>query len=205
MDVPPPPAPEPAVKPFECCRRHRFRPGTKASNTPNLEATTGQTPKELQSGFEFTGEEIDARDIAARPREGRDQTAPDRDPRRVPKTIRWASMPAASSRGRSAPTRFSTAGGSKLQLVSCSSNAKGLAAGLDQAKLSRKSNQLARGRFRRFESYMPSQPVRSLRVNMRMRLRTGREPLQWRRAPPPVSRSLLRLQGCGCHAPRSGF
>ena len=130
MDVPPPPAPEPAVKPFECCRRHRFRPGTKASNTPNLEATTGQTPKELQSGFEFTGEEIDARDIAARPREGRDQTAPDRDPRRVPKTIRWASMPAASSRGRSAPTCFSTAGGSKLQLVSCSSNAKGLAAGL---------------------------------------------------------------------------
>ena len=119
-----------AVKPFECCRPHRFRPGTKASNTPNLEATTGQTPKELQSGFEFTGEEIDARDIAARPREGRDQTAPDRDPRRVPKTIRWASMPAASSRGRSAPTRFSTAGGSKLQLVSCSSNAKGLAAGL---------------------------------------------------------------------------
>ena len=95
-----------AVKPFECCRPHRFRPGTKASNTPNLEATTGQTPKELQSGFEFTGEEIDARDIAARPREGRDQTAPDRDPRRVPKTIRWASMPAASSRGRSAPNSF---------------------------------------------------------------------------------------------------
>ena len=46
MDVPPPPAPEPAVKPFECCRRHRFRPGTKASNPPNLEATTGQAPKD---------------------------------------------------------------------------------------------------------------------------------------------------------------
>jgi hypothetical protein len=28
-------------------------------------------------------------------------------------------------------------------------------------KLSRKSNQVARGRIRRFESYMPSQPVRS--------------------------------------------
>ena len=33
---------------------------------------------------------------------------------------------------------------------------------LPQAKLSRKSNQVARGRIRRFESYMPSQPVRSL-------------------------------------------
>ena len=32
---------------------------------------------------------------------------------------------------------------------------------LPQAKLSRKSNQVARGRIRRFESYMPSQPVRS--------------------------------------------
>ena len=31
---------------------------------------------------------------------------------------------------------------------------------LPQAKLSRKSNQVARGRIRRFESYMPSQPVR---------------------------------------------
>ena len=162
-----------AVKPFECCRPHRFRPGTKASNTPNLEATTGQTPKELQSGFEFTGEEIDARDIAARPREGRDQTAPDRDPRRVPKTIRWASMPAASSRGRSAPTRFSTAGGSKLQLVSCSSNAKVSPPGLrlHQAKLSRKSNQLARGRFRQFESYMPSHAVISNRGSAKEKLR----------------------------------
>ena len=34
-------------------------------------------------------------------------------------------------------------------------------AGLPQAKLSRKSNQVARGRIRRFESYMPSQAVRS--------------------------------------------
>src|SRR5262249_23849962 len=32
-----------------------------------------------------------------------------------------------------------------------------------QAKLSRNSNQLARGRIRRFESYMPSHAVRSLR------------------------------------------
>jgi hypothetical protein len=31
-----------------------------------------------------------------------------------------------------------------------------------QAKLSRNSDQIARGRIRRFESYMPSQPVRSL-------------------------------------------
>ena len=30
---------------------------------------------------------------------------------------------------------------------------------LPQAKLSRKSNQVARGRIRRFESYMPSQAV----------------------------------------------
>jgi hypothetical protein len=29
MDVPPPPAPEPAVKPFECCRRHRFSAGNE--------------------------------------------------------------------------------------------------------------------------------------------------------------------------------
>ena len=33
---------------------------------------------------------------------------------------------------------------------------------LPQAQLSRNSNQIARGRIRRFESYMPSQPVRSL-------------------------------------------
>jgi hypothetical protein len=32
---------------------------------------------------------------------------------------------------------------------------------LPQAKLSRNSNQIVRGRIRRFESYMPSQPVRS--------------------------------------------
>ena len=32
---------------------------------------------------------------------------------------------------------------------------------LPQAKLSRNSNQVARGRIRRFESYMPSQAVRS--------------------------------------------
>ena len=31
-----------------------------------------------------------------------------------------------------------------------------------QAELSRKSNQLARARIRRFESYMPSQAVQSL-------------------------------------------
>ena len=44
-----------------------------------------------------------------------------------------------------------------------SSRAKGLRcqACLFQAKLSRNSNQIARGRIRRFESYMPSQPVRS--------------------------------------------
>ena len=130
MDVPPPPAPEPAVKPFECCRRHRFRPGTKASNPPNLEATTGQAPKELQSGFEFTGEEIDARDIAARPREGRDQTAPDRDPRRVPKTIRWASMPAASSRGRSAPTVFQQPAGPSCNWYHAARTRRVSAAGL---------------------------------------------------------------------------
>ena len=35
---------------------------------------------------------------------------------------------------------------------------------LRQAKLSRKSNQVARGRIRRFESYMPSQPVHLQRV-----------------------------------------
>ena len=39
-------------------------------------------------------------------------------------------------------------------------SAAGLA--LSQAKLSRNSSQIARGRIRRFESYMPSQPVRSL-------------------------------------------
>jgi hypothetical protein len=33
---------------------------------------------------------------------------------------------------------------------------------LPQAELSRKSNQIARGRIRRFESYMPSQAVQSL-------------------------------------------
>jgi hypothetical protein len=33
-----------------------------------------------------------------------------------------------------------------------------------QAKLSRNSNQIARGRIRRFESYMPSQPVASLQA-----------------------------------------
>jgi short-subunit dehydrogenase involved in D-alanine esterification of teichoic acids len=32
-----------------------------------------------------------------------------------------------------------------------------------QVKLSRNSNQIARGRIRRFESYMQSQPVQSLR------------------------------------------
>ena len=42
---------------------------------------------------------------------------------------------------------------------------------LPQAKLSRKSNQVARGRIRRFESYMPSQPVRSPRVKKRMSLK----------------------------------
>ena len=35
---------------------------------------------------------------------------------------------------------------------------------LPQAKLSRKSNQVARGRIRWFESYMPSHAVRSPRV-----------------------------------------
>ena len=35
---------------------------------------------------------------------------------------------------------------------------------LPQAKLSRKSNQVARGRIRRFESYMPSHAVRLQRV-----------------------------------------
>jgi hypothetical protein len=37
-----------------------------------------------------------------------------------------------------------------------------------QAKLSRNSNQIARGGIRQFESYMPNQRVRSLRVNKRM-------------------------------------
>ena len=36
---------------------------------------------------------------------------------------------------------------------------------LPQAKLSRKSNQVTRGRIRRFESYMPSQAVRLRRVD----------------------------------------
>ena len=38
-----------AVKPFECCRPHRFRPGTKASNTPNLEATTGRRRRNFKA------------------------------------------------------------------------------------------------------------------------------------------------------------
>jgi hypothetical protein len=38
---------------------------------------------------------------------------------------------------------------------------------LPQAELSRKSNQIARGRIRRFESYMPSQADRSLPANLR--------------------------------------
>ena len=52
--------------------------------------------------------------------------------------------------------------GPSCNWVSCSSNAKGLrgrASGLPQAKLSRKSNQVARGRIRRFKSYMPSHAV----------------------------------------------
>jgi hypothetical protein len=42
--------------------------------------------------------------------------------------------------------------------VSCGSNANGPQPGLrlPQAKLSRKSNQVAPGRIRRFESYMPA-------------------------------------------------
>ena len=42
---------------------------------------------------------------------------------------------------------------------------------LHQAKLSRKSNQLARGRFRRFESYMPSHAVVSNRRSAKEKLR----------------------------------
>jgi hypothetical protein len=58
LDVPAPPAPEPAVKPFECCRRHRFRPGTKASNPPNLEATTGQAPKDARFPADWASAEL---------------------------------------------------------------------------------------------------------------------------------------------------
>ena len=45
---------------------------------------------------------------------------------------------------------------------------------LPQAKLSRKSNQVARGRIRRFESYMPSQPVRLHCVTEDGRTKTAR-------------------------------
>ena len=45
---------------------------------------------------------------------------------------------------------------------------------LPQAKLSRKSNQVARGRIRRFESYMPSQPVRLQRLTYEGRSKTAR-------------------------------
>ena len=56
-----------------------------------------------------------------------------------------------------------------------SSRAKGLRRQrLLQAKLSRNSNQIARGRIRRFESYMPSQPVRLQRVTYEDRSKTAR-------------------------------
>ena len=51
---------------------------------------------------------------------------------------------------------------------------------LPQAKLSRKSNQVARGRIRRFESYMPSQSVRSLWAASLARFRFEQE--NWNKA-----------------------
>ena len=58
--------------------------------------------------------------------------------------------------------------------VSRSSHARVSAAGLApiQAKLSRNSNQIARGRIRRFESYMPSHAV----VSNFMNLKTAHRP-----------------------------
>ncbi len=67
---------------------------------------------------------------------------------------------------------------------------------LPQAKLSRKSNQVARGRIRRFESYMPSQPVRSPRVKKRMSLK--RRSTARSDAGPGISRSCMAAT-----APRS--
>jgi hypothetical protein len=58
---------------------------------------------------------------------------------------------------------------------------------LPQAKLSRKSNQVARGRIRQFESYMPSHAVRSPRVVIRAapEVQTSSNDLSLHRVGPP--------------------
>ena len=74
---------------------------------------------------------------------------------------------------------------------------------LSQAKLSRKSNQVARGRIRRFESYMPSHAVRLRTENGPLRLRTCGSILRGRvrsAAADGCQASLYRDDGVCCGA-----
>ena len=69
---------------------------------------------------------------------------------------------------------------------------------LPQAKLSRKSNQVARGRIRRFESYMPSQPVRLHCVTEDGRTKTARYRVvsRWQRGFQKAWISIEWMNGC---------